>query len=98
MTRLTILALTISAALLASTHATAQGKGPQGSQIDSRVTHQPVMFRLVVAQGEAKIAEETELAETDENLPVIADYSDLPSELWQLRPEVQNALPNRTGM
>ena len=94
MTRFAILALTTTAALLASfsaaqaADATAQGLGPKGSQ----TAGDQVILRLVVAQGKASILRPAgpKMAES-EDLPVIADYSDLPGELWQLRPEVQAA-------
>ena len=95
MTRLTILVLTATAALLA-THADAeaQGNGPQANQIVGK----SVMYRLVVEQGENSILlqqeRETSLVYTqaDEELPEIADFSQVPSELWHLRPAVQAAL------
>ena len=93
MTRFAILALTSIAALLANYNAahaadaTARGYGPEPSQIASET----VIFRLVVAQGQASILRQgTQATQTEEDLPVIADYSDLPGELWQLRPQVQD--------
>jgi len=108
MTRFTITALTTFAALLAAfdaAHAaeamtpdtTAQGSGPQ----TSRVTGPSSIFRLVVAQGEASLRknrtdESNSAGQTVEDLPEIADYSDMPSELWQLRPAVQDAYARKT--
>ena len=96
MIRLTILALTATAALLA-THADAeaQGNGPQASQIVGK----SIMYRLVVEQGEASILRQdvrdsspAAVDAMDEDLPEIADFSQAPSELWHLRPAVQDAL------
>ena len=102
MTRFTILALTIIAASLATqisaqaADAKAQGNRPQSSQIDGTLN----LFRLVVAQGEVSSLRQslqvstlkTQQVHIEEELPDVVDFSNAPSEMWHVRPAVQNAL------
>ena len=101
MTRLTILAFATFAALLATqisalaADAKAPGNHPQASHINGNSG----LFRLVVAQGETSIVRQRleqvsfqTVVEVEEEIPEVADFSDVGSECWHLRPAVREAL------